>query len=158
MPAESQFSYKTFEDWSGEIVKQNDESLVSSITLQDDNEFQFPVILNASYFFELILAYTGNGVNDIKHAFALAAGTFLRGWRSHNGLGPSTAIAQTGIVADMTTVINNATVNEAAIVHVIGHFVTDTSTTIKLQWAQQTSDAGATIVKAGSILHYRRVV
>lgn len=157
MPAESQFSYKNLGDWGLEIVKSQDESLSASTTLQDDNEIQFPAVANASYSFEMILAYTGNGTNDFKHAFALTSGTFTRSWRFHMGLGPTTAIAQTALVADMTTAINNAAVSEAAIVHVIGHFVTDTSTTVKLQWAQQTSDAGAIVVKAGSLLRYRRI-
>lgn len=146
-------------DWDETIVKQVTESVSGSTTLQDDDELFFAVTGGVGYYFELLLYYDdpNNTADDIKHAFAVAAGTIPRSWRQHFGLGPTTAVAQSGLIADMSTAIVNATGTGVFVVHVFGFFVTSTTTTMTFQWAQNTSDVNAIRVLAGSLLRYRQM-
>lgn len=152
------YSRPADEFWTAVMRKPADESLSSSTTLQNDDHFSFPVVADGSYYFELLLLYDGSATADIKHAFAISAGSFGIGWRKHDGVGPTTAVAQTGVVADMTTAIVNAKGGEQTLVSVTGFFVSTAAAVVTLQWAQNASDAAAITVKAGSMLRWRELV
>lgn len=144
--------------WDAVIQKETDETISSSTTLQDDDALQFAVSGGDSYAFEMLLVYDSPSTADFKHAFALTAGSFTRGFRRHDGFGPTTVVAQAALVADMTTAIQQgANATENLLVWIRGFFIPSADATIKLQWAQNTSDAGSTTVRKGSLIRYRRL-
>ena len=146
------------EFWDDRIVKPGDETISNSTTLQDDNDLQFAVVGGKTYIFEMVLMYDSGGTGDFKHAFALTAGSFTRGNRHHFGWGPTTVAGQTALTADMTTAITHgATPGEHLVVWVRGSFQPSTDATIKLQWAQNTTDGTNTTVKANSFIQWRRM-
>lgn len=142
------------------VTKASDESVTSSTTLQDDNELQYTVVAGASYYFSLELAHNGASTGDFKWAFALSTGSFTRGWRKVIGYYNTTTVtAAEGLVNDMTTAVTaGASATENLVQNISGFFIPSANATLKLQWAQNTSDGTATIVKAGSRLLIRRVV
>jgi hypothetical protein len=146
--------------WDGFVVKGSDET-VTNTTLQNDNELAFAAVGGETYFFELLLIYGQADADDIKHAFAVSAGAFTANgsWRRHAGIGPTTVAAQSAVVADMTTVIVNATTNDGdKFVVVDGSFMVTSNATVTLQWAQNTADAvNGTTVRAGSLIRWRRL-
>lgn len=158
MPAESQFSVPPTSFWDDITVKSADESVVSSTALQNDNELFFPIIANLPYYFELFLLITGTGTADLKMDFLQSAGSLNRRWLQHIGLGPTTATIQAGQQADLSTVVVFAETSEFTVNRIIGFAQGTADATLNLRWAQNVSDAGATIVKAGSLIQYRKMV
>lgn len=143
--------------WDDTIVKQVDETLGNSTTLQDDNELVFPVLANTPTYFELLVYVDSPAAADFKHAFSVSAGSVVRAWRNHDGLGSTTAVAQTGVVADMSTVIIHAgtTFN---VFRVSGVVTVDSAANVTFQWAKNSADAGTTTVFAGSLIRYRNML
>jgi len=148
--------------WSDTIVKQSDESVTTSTTLQNDDELLFPILANTTYYFELLVVITSASSSaDFKCDFALSAGSVINVWRQHVGLGPTTQVIQVGQVADLTTVIVFATGTSAANApanKIIGMVRADTNANMVFRWAQNSSDAQAVTVKAGSVLRYRTLI
>jgi hypothetical protein len=139
-------------------VKAADTSRASTITTTDDPDLTLPVLANSTYLFEAFIAYTSAAVTgDFKLNFNAPTGA-TGYW---NGIGPSTAS-----VADPDSVRVIATVPGATSrtygvplasnvfgLNVRGSVITSTTAgSLTAQWAQATSDANATVVKAGSWL------
>ncbi len=139
------------------VIKPTDENVTSSTTLQDDDDFQVSVLANTPYYFEMLLLVSSTGTADFKHAFALSTGSFTRSWRSYVGLGTTTAVIQSSQIADMTTAVVHAGAGGETIVdRVIGYFYVSANATLKLQWAQNSSDGSpGTTLSAGSSLRIR---
>lgn len=142
------------------VVKTADESVTSSIVLQDDNELLFTAAANATYEVWAFLHYIGvNAGGILKIGWAgPASATF--DWTA-SGLATG-AIATTGnLDASYLSLASTITLGGGAndvVARPSGLLVTSaTSGTFKLQWAQGTSSATATTVKAGSFLAYRRI-
>jgi len=143
-------------------IKTADESVTSSITLQDDNQLFVTVQPNTSYWFEAFLVTNGAVGADINIALFVPSGTIRY---TTNGLD----FAATGVVGD----VNRRSLGGGAVVgSVAGTIAAATSTiippagivrvgasggTFKLQWAQNVSTATATRVMAGSYMRLLRV-
>lgn len=131
------------------IVKDADETVNNSTTLQDDDELFFPVAANENWQFEGVFWFTSGGTPDIKYTFVGptgAVGVFnienldvggsdsepLGNTIPSNG-GTAVGIRFTGAIANGANAGN-----------------------LKFQWAQLTADASNTTVLAGSYLKFQK--
>ena len=140
-------------------LKTVDESVTSSTTLQNDDTLLHPVEASTTYEFEALLALTGNVTGDFKMAFTFpAASTCYWG-----AVGPSSADAGFGTAgsAQLAATFGSASgtavaysgSTTAVVILVKGVLVVSTTPgNLQLQWAQNTSNGTATVVKAGSYL------
>lgn len=154
----------TVADFTEQIfaLKTADESISSSTTLQNDDELRVAVVAGAKYTMEAFLIYTGA---------ADPAGGLKLGWT-----GPSGATmkwANFGVTQNVSPTL----VNYNVVVESIGGgrgvgtngaaemssrpcgqlTVSSTAGNLQLQWAQGTSNATATVVKAGSWIKIVRI-
>lgn len=141
------------------VTKASDESVTSSTVLQDDNELFFSTVAGGVYEFEAILIYAspaGAGTPDCKVLFAEDA--TLRGQFGGHALTTADAAStgQSGTGTGSTAFgLGTAAANRG--VKLTGVH-TGGGGTLKVQWAQNTSSVNATIMRAGSILRYRRII
>lgn len=137
------------------IVKSADESVTSSTTLQNDDELFASVLANTNYVFEGVFNFTGDTNADFKMAFTFPTGaelymhfmtydTALTNFGSFAQYNPASGTSSAGGVGGATTYRPT---------HVRGSlFVGGTAGTLQLQWAQNASNAAATILRKGSLL------
>jgi hypothetical protein len=147
--------------WDTVIKKSIDESVSASVTLQNDDELFFATASGGVYEFEFYLIYAspvGGGTPDFK--FVTGEDATTRGVMAL----PSGYISTTDTIGSPTSAfcnqtatfaIGTAATNRVARVH--GWYVGNGGT-FRLLWAQNTSNANPTIVRAGSLLRYRRII
>lgn len=132
------------------IYKNADESVTTSTTLQDDDNLLFSIGAGDTWFFQAdIILFSTSGAPDFKFTFVGPASVTISFAGAASGLGatvPVTAGGGTG-TADITGSV-------ASVLHITGSIdnTAGSSGTFKLQWAQNVSNAAATMVKAGSSL------
>lgn len=129
--------------------KTADETISATTTLQNDDHLFASVEANAVYGLILTVMYQSGTTPDFKQAFTAPAGTtFESGWFLYNpgtiGFGATGAL---GSVTGLGGTGANVPFMLSATV-----FVGGTAGTLQWQWAQNTSDAGSTIVRKGSRL------
>ena len=139
--------------------KASDQPLTSSTTLASDSALLVPLEASAKYDVELKLYYTGGttGSSDLKFAWTVPSGTTITGsaLAISNPLGVA-LLYYTQATASVFSA-SNGTGNPFGI-RVWGTVVTSSTTgNLQLTWAQNTSSATATTVKAGSLLTARRI-
>lgn len=144
------------------VYKTADESVTSSTTTQDDDHLFFPVAADEKWIVELTLFVTGADAGDLLFGLNAPSGSsnFRGGYH--------------GLVSSATTTVNdlNAAGNQTgpgvafvggtiATASVIRYFALiengSTAGDVRLQWAQNVSDATATIILRGSYLIARKV-
>jgi hypothetical protein len=120
--------------------KPTDQSLASSTTLQDDNALSLTLTANGIYRFLCWLYITGT---TAKVSFAFSGSAQ---WSTVNGGG---VVTSSGSVSG----------SYAAGGWLLAGTITAASggDTLQLEWAQNSSSATATVVKAGSILTMQRL-
>lgn len=152
------------------VAKAADESVTSSTTLHDDAALSLAVEANSKYLVDVrLLLLAGSATPDFKFGFSVPAGASVY-WapemESNVASGgfsvywsPSTAAAASAAQALLTTGVLNVQATTTLIgLHLLGTLITaGTAGDLKLQWAQQTSDAAAATVKAGSALQIVKV-
>lgn len=144
------------------VVKASDESVTSSTTLQDDDEIQFTVEANATYRVSGVVWFGADPAGDMKLAFAgPTSATFV--WVGMSGNSAAAAVT-TSVHIDQQTissslVLGGVTANTTILAAPLDGILTVSSTagTFKMQFAQNSSSATATTVKAGSYVELRRV-
>lgn len=139
--------------------KTADETINSSATLQNDDALSLSMVANAVYEFRLRATVNSGTTPDIKVGFTYPTGTTLT-YDIFEGETPSGAASAviTGPYTEATASIAFSTTGSDQPCHVAGLIsVASTAGTFQVQWAQNTSDAGSTIVRAGSYLSLRRV-
>lgn len=133
--------------------KTADESVTSSTTLQNDDALFLELAANTTYQVILQLAYNGGtqGSSDLKLAWSAPSGAtarFAAFWRDTSG-------ANHQGVTDLTTVSalgTNGTSNDYSLL-LTGTIITGSAGgTLQVQWAQNTSSATPTTVRANSSL------
>lgn len=139
------------------------ESVTSSTTLQNDDQLAAPTEVNATYEVALLLLHDSDATaaGDIKIGWTGPAGATLT-WGVHGAntaQTTSTAVAavnmQTRTIAEVAAFGGGDSTGTVALVY--GTLVTaGTAGTLQLQWAQETSNAVATNVRAGSRLTLTR--
>lgn len=141
------------------------ETVTSSTTLQNDNDFVFTIPANKVYLVEVELAVTAAAAGDIKLAWAVSGGVAGLGTRVCRGPAVGTTDPESGSMrssrhgittakeygCDPTTV---AAINERFFVETT---TSGTSGTLTLQWAQFVSSATATTMTTNSFAWLREV-
>lgn len=144
-------------DWFT-IVKPSDQSLASSVVLQDDNKLQFPTISGVPYLWDCFLIYgspAGGGTPDIK--VALGIDSTFRGGFLYMGINTGETgynWAAQGAQLNAPVLFGTAAANRP--LYFRGHILGD-GNLFKVQWAQNTSNINPTIVRAGSFLRFRGI-
>ena len=142
------------------VIKQSDESVTSSITLQNDDELLVALDANTFYTFEALLGYTGAAAGDLKVAFTVPAGAaiLVQGWgfdtpfavtpvlTAANGSGTALNFGCNGTTVPVSAKIQGAITTAA------------TAGNLQLQFAQVSSNGTATTMKAGSRLDLHSLV
>lgn len=149
------------------VIKGSDESVVSSTTVQDDDELFIANIPVGTWQLsgELWVAGTSGINQDVKYGWTFPAGTLT--W-SGGGLHPDWAnsasnrdVVFEGDVLDTSSPSNArayGTVTGGNIPTQISGILQNTAAgTLQLQWAQNTSNADDTTLKAGSWLCLRKL-
>jgi hypothetical protein len=133
------------------IFKPNDETVTSSTTLQNDDDFLFSIAANETWKGIMTLSLAANSSGGFKCDFTVPSGCTgtMRGWGanalSSNNVSIATGLGNTG----------NAGGNSLS---AISFTITNSSTagTVQLRWAQNASNASGTIMSGGSVLQATR--
>lgn len=138
--------------------KGSDQSVTSSTTLVNDNALAVALTANTTYKVELLLFYTGGtaGSSDIKWDFTVPSGAVLSPVRE---LGLTTGLAVQYLTVPAGGAFgSNGTGNKMAAEIACTIAVSSTPGLLQFQFAQNTSSATATTVKAGSLLSVWQVL
>lgn len=134
-----------------------DQSLISSTSLIDDGALSFPVGLGQTWTFEIYVVYESSTAGDIKLSVAAPVGSAGRwslfpqqvvggGFTESDASLPGVAIPMAG---GGVGVVRGALIKGLVVAAVAG--------TVKLQWAQNTSNVTPAIVHLNSYLFAQRV-
>lgn len=142
-------------------AKPANETVTSSIVLQNDDDLLFAVAANEVWKFELLLLYEAATTADISFGLTFPAGA-AGTWGGH-GLGIAAGTNTDSFVAkhiDLATTLNfgGGGVGVPVTATVWGRIRNGaTGGTLRLQWAQRVSDATGTILKTDSYLYGVRI-
>lgn len=140
------------------IPKLDDEARVSNTTLANDKQMGFWMAANAKYRITGRIFFDTTAAADFKYAFTGPAGaTLIRFDRTHAAAGATPTDLVTDVVYPASTALtgtgtDGGKVKFEAIVHNGA-----TAGLFAFQWAQNTSNAGNTTVRAGSAIDYLTV-
>lgn len=141
------------------IIKQSDESVTSSTTLQNDNELILPIAANEKWFVEffLLLDMSASGLPDFKVEMTAPTGA-SGGWLLVGEVAGATdsyilgrSFGGSGTVHDTQSAYQPGPVLRAVVDNGVN------AGNLTLQWAQGTSNANPTTVKAGSFMRCLRL-
>lgn len=146
-------------DWDATITKAVDESVASSISIQNDDELLFTPAVGGVYRFEIAIGVHAAGGVGIQWDMGLD--TTVRGAVERVAVSGTTAVSAAAGVA--FNVVNSTTgltgFNDFAVL--LWGFFTGVAALplvdFHFRWAQGSSNVTPTIVKAGSTLKYRRI-
>lgn len=148
------------------VLKTADESVTSNATVQNDDHLLY--VLPATGTYEVVVklwaSSAANAAGDLRVGFSFPTGTMHVG-----GIGPDSSLASgsastsehVGILSTTSgSSVTNlgyglSTTTNLIVVH--GLLIATATGTLRLQWAQITSNANASTVKAGSHMLIRRV-
>jgi hypothetical protein len=134
-------------------IKTADESINTTTTFQDDNELLLTVEANSTYKCRLHLQTSSGTTPDFKYQFSKPSGATTPSW---NALYFTAAAALTASISG--DALTTGGFGADLPIEAYGLLITSsTAGTFGLQWAQNTSDAGSTIVRAGSFLELIKV-
>lgn len=140
------------------VYKAADQSRTSTTTLASDSSLTLPVSASTAYSFDCQVAFTSASATDFKWSWASPAGAVMLYQAMHNE-GGTTGLNSSALIYGAATVgfaTGPGLVNPQGIwMH--GSLRTSSAGWLTLQWAQNTSGAGATTVKSGSYLSLARV-
>jgi hypothetical protein len=133
------------------VRKSSDQTVTSSTTLVNDSQLKFAVAANETYIFQAWLyTYAADGTPDIKVTFTGPSGSTVL-WSSSQVIFNAaaattlTSVNPGGTSADLFVDANNRAIQ------LYGTILNGaTAGDVQLQWAQNTSSANGTSVKAGS--------
>jgi hypothetical protein len=136
------------------VRKSSDQTVTSSTTLVNDSQLKFAVAANETYIFETWLyTFAADGTPDIKVTFTGPSGSTVL-WSSSQVIFNAaaattlTSVNPGGTSADLFVDANNRAIQ------LYGTILNGaTAGDVQLQWAQNTSSANGTSVKAGSYIY-----
>lgn len=139
--------------------KSSDQSVTSSTTLVSDNALFLPVAANATYDFFCYLNYTGGtqGASDIKVQWTVPAGATLRFQPVGIGTGGGMGFGNTDSAASSVALGTQGSGTLCGATMLGTLIMSSTAGTLQLEWAQNSSNATATTVKAQSLLRLARL-
>lgn len=149
------------------IQKSADESLASSTTIQDDDHLFFTPILNTDYWITMFVIYDGAGpdptLGDLKISWSVPTGSTFD-YISDGLISTATSgvfdVSRSAQIAPAGGNPTPGTIGTSSPVTALikGVFrMGGTAGTFRFRWAQNTSNATATRVRAGSCLIARRL-
>jgi len=126
------------------VVKKADETVTSSTVLQDDDELLVALQINKTYGMMIEYYVTSPALADLKLAFSVPSGA--TGSRNNAGFNITPQAA-----GDITGVAPLATLGSLQVGLIIARIIMSTTAgNLQFQWAQNTSNAGNTILHQGS--------
>ncbi|MEV6800509.1 hypothetical protein AB0M91_19510 [Micromonospora rifamycinica] len=139
-------------------VKTTDTSRISTVTLAADPDLTVPVIAGAVYLVNLYAPHTYNAAGDFKIGWTYPSGSTLPNWQAR--WRTTDGVETSGSFADITSTVAitsaSGSLNQPVWAHglltigaLAGQFA--------FAWAQNTSNANATIVRAGAVLRLERI-
>lgn len=138
------------------IERATDGSRASTTTYAASTELQFPVVAGTYYVVGRLLFTSTSATPDVKVQVSYPASSSVLGSYWSNA-GTATVIAEDATSPAITTnwdiAANGITLVQFDLVLVAG-----ASGTFAVEWAQNTSNSTATVMKAGSFLRYRRTI
>ena len=147
-----------FDDYVRVIFKTATESVTSSATLQDDDHLFFTAAANEKWEIEGYLDVDGSS-GHIKYAMVIPSGTMLVDFMQEQGTGigntPHFILRTSGTATGQCT--NDGTLNTTSTRFWGILNIGATGGTVKLQWAQNSSNGSATTVKINSFIKITRV-
>lgn len=161
VPYPTATDFNTYPIQQSHIVKPSDESVTSSITLQNDDHLVLPVLANTIYFVQGMLIYTGDSAGDMGFRWSAPSGSVFN-WAS-DALGSSAASLTSQVSRTAQGVTNQPTFGAVTGGTAVAPFkglltVGSSGGNLRATWAQGTSNATATTMKAGSYIMARRCV
>jgi hypothetical protein len=151
---------KPFFDDQQFIVKNTDESVTSSVVMQNDNELFFSVVSGAKYLFEFVLNTTaGSSAVDGQATLVVPSGTLSAVCLAMDPAVSAGTIGS-GEFRSFTAggqILQFGTSATGTGVRIKGTFIATANGVVQLQWAQLASSATALTVRAGSTVEARRV-
>lgn len=146
------------------VQKPSDESLSSSTTSQDDDHLFFTPILNTDYWITMFVIYDADAAGDLKISWSVPTGSTFDYVSDAIGSGATTSgvfdVSRSWQVAPAGGTPTPGGVGSGTNVTVLikGLFrMGSTAGTFRFRWAQGTSSAVATRVRARSVLIARRL-
>jgi hypothetical protein len=129
------------------------ESITSSATIQDDDDFQFAVEANKTYAITGFMAISAGATSGFKWIFSVPSGASGRINFSTSASNASANVADTDITvgAGATAAINITSTGQK--VYCFGYVtISSTSGNVIFRWAQNSSNATATYIERGSVM------
>lgn len=147
----------------GIVRKTTDETITANTTLQNDDELLFPVDANSVYAFEITLFLVApNTAADWKIGWAVPASTTML-WGPHGLQGTIPWAGDTVSLNPPALSTEGSSFSFSGGVGPSGFFArgivvtVGTAGNVQFKWAQSTSDAGNSTVKANSFIRYRKI-
>lgn len=139
------------------VFKAADQIKNSDTTLADDAELQFPVAANTTYAFRLNVFYGSASVPDFKFQIVGPASPTLAqfAYTAMRGDGALVTAQAQAFAAAQVLAHGALFAGWLAIEGIIQNGAN--AGTVALQWAQNTSNAGATAIRGGSYLEYKKL-
>lgn len=134
------------------VRKTADESLSATTVLQDDDELFFAIAANEFWVFQLLVIYRTPAVADLKLGWSGPGGTSL-GW----ALLPHTTTTTPPLRSVGSEEFAVGVDGTDLLAHILGSVIAAAAGNVRFRWAQNTSDAGTTTVRANSCLVASRI-
>lgn len=136
-------------------IKSGNQS-VPNTTLVNDSELFASLAASATYRVDVLLAVTGSTAGDLKVAWTVPSGAsgtrFCLGPASSSTARSDTTMAVAALSLTASTAYGTSSASAAVSVRETLTVQTSSAGTLTMQFAQQTADATATTVQAGSVL------
>jgi hypothetical protein len=139
------------------LRKAADQSVTSSTTLVSDNTFTWALDASTRYAYELFLVYTGSSSGNLNIGWTVPAGAAMA-WCA-TGLDTGLAYKNVANLAAATaSTFGAVSTSLGRLAQISGTIQLDTTAgNFTLKWAQATSNASATVMRAGSFGYAYRV-
>lgn len=140
------------------VTKTADQSVAGSTVLVNDTQLSFSTVTAGVYVFDFWPVYgspVGSAGPDIK--ITLGDSATQAGWILQQGWSTADAITSSALLFGNTSLFTYGTGVLNRVAHLQGTWVSPGGGTFQVQWAQNTSNANATIMRAGSLLRYTRL-
>lgn len=135
------------------VVKGDDESVSSSTAMHNDSALVIPLQANSAYLIICFFNYTATGTANFKYKFTVPSG--ITGYQQAARLGLGGGFAGGAFSSQWTDTVAAGGQGTSTVMNVFafgGITTGPTAGNLQLQWAQNTSDASQTTVKAASVL------
>lgn len=147
-------------------IKQSDESRSSTTTMTDDSELTVALAAGTTYFIEAMIVANSGATPDLKYSFVYTgtltdAATFESAGDAAapntggagDSLAPCHSLGGSNLITPRVRTRNGSnTAGTLEVGHIRGVLITNTAGNLKIQWAQNTSDASNTTVYKGSYI------